>query len=175
MSKPYRIRVQEMIGVTDISTFQIEQIPLISPQRFAEIMADVLVEAGWTPTDENQWVGLGSEGETYVFDPGSLQIRTQLAQHQHLDQEVEGWDPGHLQHSVQEYIAAQTEQLQAELTQTLETRQQERRQQFEAWVSEATGRALKELAAELGDIQHIHEHRGEDGRYQLTISIQERD
>lgn len=175
MSKPYRIRVQEMISVTDFSTFQIEQVPLIAPERFAEILTMVLEEAGWQYNADNVLTLVDDSGIIYSFDPVSLQIRSEISGQRLVDRDIEAWDQVHLQHDVTTYLQDQTQQLEADLAQQLETRQQQRRQQFESWVTEATGRSLKELAAELGNIQAIHEHRDEKGRYQLTISIQEFD
>lgn len=173
MSKPYRIRVNEMIGVQDFSTFQIEQVPLVSQERFAELIAQVLVEAGWEQGEDGKLTMDGKGGETFVFDPETLQIQTQVSDERKVDKELESWKQDDLEQRASDFLDRQTQILEEQVANQLSEHHEERVQQFEGYVTEATGRALKELAETMGDVQDIHEVRGENGSYQLTISIQE--
>ncbi|TNE49729.1 MAG: hypothetical protein EP343_10685 [Deltaproteobacteria bacterium] len=173
MSKPYRIRVNEMIGVQDFSTFQIEQIPMVSEERFADLIAAVLVEAGWTPNEDGLLSYQGEHGETYIFHPECMQIQTCISDERKLDKDIEGWDNHDVENRASAYIDRQTEIMEEQVANQLSESQKDRISQFESYVTEATGRALKELAEQMGEVQDIHEVRGENGSYQLTISIQE--
>lgn len=175
MSKPYRIQVQESIAAADCSTFQVDAPPLATPQEFSEILEDVMIEAGWE-RDKDGRLGLDlAEGERYVFHPETMQIKTNLHASEDVTEELEGWTPQSVHEKADQLVAQREQQLEARLTQQLEEHQEERKEVLEQLVVDATGRALKDIAQRLGDVQDIHEERSEDGTYRLTISIQERD
>lgn len=175
MSKPYRIQVQELIQTEDYATYQIEQLPLVPHARFVDIIRQVLEEAGWKENQEGVLSMQGQHGESYAFDPESLQIRTTLTNEEMATSQFDGMSSHSVEQQAEHFIERKTQQLQSETGQQLASHQEERIQQFESWVTEATGRALKEIAEQLGDVQSIEEQRGEDGSYRLTISIQEYD
>ena len=175
MSKPYRIRLNETVSLADSSTFSIEPVPLITQQHFSAIMEETLRELGWTPDEEGRMVMQIAEGERWIYHPEKMQIVTDVQETKEIREHLESWSKDELDQDAQRIKEQRITQAQRELTQRLEAQRDERRQRFEGIVAQATGRAIKEAAKDLGDIQDIHEERGEDGRYALTITIHERD
>ncbi len=173
MSKPYRIQVQELIQVHDHTTFQIDQLPLVSQEHFSTLLQEVLQEAGWKENTEGDLSLEGQDGETYTFHPNELQIRTTLSGSTMTEKYIESWDAKSLEEQSEQYIERKTQELVEDVSEQLTAQHEARIAQFEALVTEATGRALKEIAEQLGDVQNIEERHGEDGSYHLTISINE--
>ena len=54
MSKPYRIKVKDLIAATDMSNFYIDLPPLMPPQEFREIVEELLQGAGWARDEEGR-------------------------------------------------------------------------------------------------------------------------
>lgn len=175
MSKPYRIRVEESVVARDYSTFQVDAPPLATPQEFSEILAEVMQEAGWTENEEGRLCFQVAEDEEYIFVPEKMQIQTVIEGSDEVHTDLEGWSQKDVNAKADKVVEQRSQALESQITQRLEASQGERREQFEAMVVDATGRALKEIAQRLGDVQDIHEERSEDGTYRLTIAIEERD
>lgn len=175
MSKPYRIRLQETVSVTDSSTFHIDPVPLVGASEFTAILQAVLQEAGWSATSDGKMQMQGPSREGWIFDPKTMQITTELQAAEAIDQDFSGWSQENLHDQAAKHKEATAKRLQAEAAAKLDARQEDRKQTFEQLVVEATGRAIKHAAGRLGDIHDIQESRGEDGRYALTITIHEKD
>jgi len=175
MSKPYRIKLQETIAVVDASTFQIDPVPLVTEQDFSHIVEETLRELGWEAASDGRMEIKVNDQETWTFDPTTMQIVTEVKDQKHLNQDIEGWDNEDLQGEAEKVKNQQQHSLQSRLTQKLEEGQTERKQQFENIVAEATGRAIKEAAQKLGDVQEINEERGPNGEYTLSITIHDHD
>lgn len=175
MSKPYRIRLQETVSATDSSTFHIDPLPLVAAAEFSQIMQAVLHEAGWSHTDGGQMQIQISPQERWVFHPSTMQITAEVRSSEALDHDFSGWSQETLQEQADKYKEAQEARLRSDIAETLEGRQEERRQSFEQIVVEATGRAIKHAASRMGDIHDIQESRSQDGRYALTITIHEKE
>jgi len=175
MSKPYRIRVQDVVTAQDYSTFHIDPVPLVTPSAFSHLMSEVLAENGWS-TCENKQMQLESEdGALHTFDPEKMEITTILESEEQIDRTLDGYERGRLEQKAKEIVEQREDRLNEEVTNRLEDSLNDRRLQFEEMVVEATGRALKDAAERLGDVQQIHEERGEGGKYRLTITVQERE
>lgn len=174
MSKPYRIRIQDVVTVQDFSTFHVDPVPLMPPAEFAEILEQVLLEAGWERDEQGRVTMQIDERMTYRFEPETMQIVTEVQAAENVDQTLEGWAPDALEERGKELLERREQFLAEQTTSQLEESNQERRDACEGWVVEATGRAIKAAAERLGDVQDIHEERGEDGKYRLTITIEER-
>lgn len=174
MSKPYRIRVQDVVTASDFSTFHVDPLPLMPPGEFAELLEQVLEEAGWSQNEEGRMSLEVKGGMRFVFDPEKMQIVTEVEGEDSIDQTIEGWSREALEEQGKEMVERRERNLSERITKRLEETSDERRQECENLVVEATGRAIKQAAERLGDIQEIHEERGEGGRYSLTITVEER-
>jgi hypothetical protein len=175
MSKPYRIRVQDSVVVGDYASFQIDAPPLSTPQEFSDILAEVMEEAGWTADEDGKMSFEIAEGQRYVFAPDKMRIETVIQDQRDINEELEGWSVKAVNEKADRVVEETERELGQDISQKLEETKEERRELFEGLVVEATGRALKDAAQRLGDVQDIHEERSEDGTYRLTISIQERE
>jgi hypothetical protein len=173
MSKPYRIRVKDLISAKDHATYQIEPLPLLSNQDFANIFTQILLESGWELDAQQRPVFQSESGEIYTFDPKLLQIQTSLQSEASIDHSIDGWDRAELQQQAEQHLDQRRQLLQEQLAAQLSEQRDQRRQWLESLLTQATARALKIVAQELGQIQSIEEHRSEDGSYKLSISIKD--
>jgi hypothetical protein len=78
-----------------------------------------------------------------------------------------------LQQQAEQHLDQRRQLLQEQLAAQLSEQRDQRRQWLESLLTQATARALKIVAQELGQIQSIEEHRSEDGSYKLSISIKD--
>lgn len=175
MSKPYRIRVDEMVSAQDTSRFHIDPLPLVTPETFVQMMEAVLEEAGWQRDEEGSLYQQDENGETHVFLPDRMQIVTIVEEEAQVKRALSGWDHRGLRQAADKLIRRAEKELESKVTDKLDEGVKDRRLRFEEHVVEATGRAIKEAATRLGDVQDMHEDRGENGEYRLTITIQERE
>ncbi len=175
MSKPYRIRLQETVTVADHSTFHIDPVPLVTQQGFEEIMQHTLQELGWKADAEGRLSIAVDDKETWTYLPDKMQIVTSIESQHQINQNIESWSPDVLEQEAARVKEERERELQQQATAALEAGQEDRRRQLETIVAEATGRAIKQAAERLGDIQEINESRGEKGQYTLSITIHERE
>lgn len=173
MSKPYRIKVNDVVVAQDSSRFHIDPVPFVTPSEFTEMLSQVLEESGWERDPEGRLTTKDEHGEVHTFDPECLEISTVLGARKEIEQTLEGWHYNGLRNQAESIVERTEELLESEVSEALDERYSERHLMLQELVVEATGRAIKEAAQKLGDVQNIHETRGEGGEYRLTITIEE--
>ncbi len=174
MSKPYRIRLSEMIVAEDSARFQLEVPPFSTKEDFQENLLNVLSEAGWQKEEDiERWSFQIDEEMRYIFEPETMSIRTEIRKGEFLDEELKAWSLDELDDVKREFLEKREKMAQEMVRQRLEETQAARRKQCEAWSVQATAQALKHVASQLGEVREWHEEHDEEGGYRLTITIED--
>ncbi len=173
MSKPYRVSIRDLLTAEDTSTFQVQTIPLVQRERFAQIMAEILEAEGWKKTPDGKLQLSPEEGQTYTFDPEKLQFIVKIEAIEEVDHHIDGWDPQELKEQAERELSRRKRELEEKISLQLEAEKEKRHRLFESLIARATGKALKEIAQKLGNIESIEESISENGEYRLVITIEE--
>jgi hypothetical protein len=176
MSRSYRIRVRELlrrvIRATDEVRSQLELLEILPADQMAELLAGELLPRGFrrkgneaVRTDDGVTV-------TVHLDTGEVSVRAEAAEQLKLSGEKEGrgWDDAgpnrkeveararkELQASMEEEAQAKGQQLQRQVTDRLERKLADLRQELDQAVNRATAAALRQKAAQLGQIREMTE------------------
>jgi len=173
MSKPYKISIRDLLTAEDSSTFQIQPIPIVQRERFAQILTEILENDGWEKDLEGRPTFSPEKGKLYTFEPDNLQFSVKLEATEKIEEEIEGWNPRELREEAERELSRRQRELEKKLSLQLEAEKEERHRLFESLIARATGKALKELAQSIGNIESIEESFSENGEYRLVITIEE--
>jgi hypothetical protein len=190
MSRAYRIQVKETLkrtlkGEDRIST-QLELLEVLPPDQMADLLRHELEQRGFTGT-ENGNLERQDGGVRVTVDPktGTVTVQAQVSADVELQGQREGIsydDVGagsrtvksnlskELQKDLEKRAEQQESELQSKATQQLEDRLRELQTELGQAVSRVTAEALKQKAAQLGQIKDISEDP-QAGNLTITVEV----
>jgi hypothetical protein len=176
MSRAYRIRVKESISqdlsASDEVCADLEVLEVLPGDQMAELLARELKARGYEEKDGK--MVRTQDGVTVTVDPksGEVSVRAEKGEKVELETEKEGWgydDVGPRAQQVRKQLSEQAkaelerraerqqERLQGEATERLEGAMADVRKELNDAVNAATREALKQKAAQLGQIKEMTE------------------
>jgi hypothetical protein len=176
MSRAYRIRVKESVrqdlSASDEVCADLEILEILPGDQMAELVARELKQRGYEEKDGK--LVKTKDGVTVTVDPksGEVTVKAEEGEHVELATEKEGWaydDVGPRGQTVRKQLSDQAkaelerraerqqEKLQGEATEQLEGAVGEVRKELNDAVNAATREALKQKAAQLGQIKEMSE------------------
>ena len=185
MSRAYRIAVSETlrrhVKVEAGVQTQLELLHVLAAERMREILAAELAELGFE-RDGQVCRRVDEDGVEVTVDLDAGTVTVKLAAEEELDMtaresaastraanpELEEQLRQRAQERLERRADARTERMREEVTATLEKKLRDLRAELDGAVNRATGAALKEKAAELGEIEEITE---DDETGSLTIRV----
>jgi uncharacterized protein (DUF2252 family) len=184
MSRAYRISVQESIHrhlrVEDGLCARLELLEILPRERMAELLAAELAELGLERRDA-LLVRVDGDVEITV-DPALATVTVRIAAERELelerkasgaaarpdDEQARAALRAEVQRRLEEEVAEEQKQMQQGITDKLERKLRDLRAELDRATSRVTSAALKERAAQLGEIEEISED-AETG--DLTIRV----
>ncbi len=186
MSRAYRISVKESLSrhvqVEDGVSSSLELLPILEKDRMRELLAAELAQRGFQREGElasrSEGAGVSIEinlvtGEVTVTAEGhkAVELSTERSAVVEEDREKVGDRELHLRavakHALEREAAAEQETLRREVTERLEGTLRDVRDELDGVVNRVTGAALKQRAAELGQVEEVHE----EPNGSLTIKV----
>jgi hypothetical protein len=184
MSRRYRLHIREsitrVVHVEDHVEAALELLPVLAPERLSQLLADELARRGFTRAGGDMIRTEDDGTEVRIaLGQGTISIRAQAEAEIARTTEKEKVVPEERRDQAEADLRAQTRRaLEAEierereehrraLTARLEAKARELQRELDDVTSRVTATALKERAAQLGEIESVHE--GEDGS--LTIKV----
>jgi hypothetical protein len=176
MSRAYRIRVRESINqdlsASDEVCAVLEILEILPADQMAELVAKELKDRGYEEKDGK--LVKTKDGVIVTVDPksGEVNVKAEKQENVELQTEKEGWgydDVGPNSRQVRRQLSEQAktelerraqrqqERLQGEATEQLEGAMAEVRKELNDAVNAATREALKQKAAQLGQIKEMSE------------------
>jgi hypothetical protein len=178
MSRAYRIAVSEsverIVHVEDGVATTLELLPILAKERQADILADELGQRGFERDDQSPRT-MVRETETGVtvevdLDTGTVKatVTSQADVKRTVERSGSYLDPKRAEEGRAELeqkaraqaereIAAEEERLRREATRRLEEELRDLRAELDGVVNRTTARALKERAAQVGEIEELLE------------------
>jgi hypothetical protein len=184
MSRAYRISVKESLSrsvqVDDGVCSSIELLPILAKDRMRELLAAELAQRGFTREgntatrkeagDVRVEVDLES-GELSVTAEGHAQLELSAERTAVIDADLPGDRENQLRkvakESLEREAKAEEEALRKKVTERLEGTLRGLKEELDGVVNRVTGTALKQRAAELGEVQEVHE----EANGSLTIKV----
>ncbi len=188
MSRAYRIRLSESlrrhIEVDDGICSSLELLDILPREQMAELLARELAAAGFEERDEGQWVRVDDEGVVVRVDPKQGTVTVSAASEQDLEltktREIRAYAENDvvtreraradIQASLESEVGEHEKALQAKVTEKLEGKLGDLRQELDKISNRVTGEALKRKAASLGEVQEISEDP-ETGSLTIRVKI----
>lgn len=189
MSRAYRIKVRESLNRTihahDRVSTQLELLEVLPREQMAALLAEELKRRGYTE-EEGRLVRDG-DGLRVTIDPrdGTVTVEAEESQGLSLAAEREGRaydDIGPQANQVRADLKAQaqraleheaqqkTAELQSQVTERLERHLGDLRKELDQAVNRVTGEALKQKAAQLGQIKELTEDP-ETGSLTIVVEV----
>jgi vacuolar-type H+-ATPase subunit E/Vma4 len=177
MSRAYRIRVREnlkrLLRAHDRVSTQLELLEILPPEQMAGLLEQELLSRGFQRKGE-LLVRQQAGGVTVAVDPASGRVTVQAEASERVDLQAEREgrvydDAGpharetkkRLQEELQKALARQADEkaakLQSEVTDKLEAQLSDLRRELDQAVNRVTAEALKQKAAQLGQIKQMTE------------------
>jgi hypothetical protein len=171
MSRVYRITVAEsvtrIVHVEDGVEAPIELLPILAPERMADLLAAELAEKGFQ-RDGNRLTRVDPDGTTIEIDLTASTVSVKLASTSEVNEELSttrtvvddsaaGRDraKADLRRELEGRIDERATELRKEVTAALEGRLADVRAEIDAAVGSATLAALTEKAGQLGSIESL--------------------
>jgi len=189
MSRAYRIKVRESmtrdIRAEDCIKTQIEMLEVLPPEDMAELLAKELERRGFERQEDGTLVRNG-DGVCVTVEPCTCEVTVaaETEQRVQLEGTREGYgydDIGPSGKTIRERLVSEVKadlerraeqsaaRLQSEATQKLEKKLAELQPEMTKVVNRVTAEALKQKAAQMGDVKEVHEDT-EAGT--LTIKVE---
>lgn len=177
MSRAYRIKVKEnarhVVRASDHVSTQLELLEILCPERMAELLAAELQKRGFQK-QAGKLVRREADGVIVEVDPlaASVTVKAETRQTVTLEGEAQGWSAvesgkqnerdreilrQQLLKDLQRQAEQKTSQLQKKVTDALEGHLSGLRKELDQAVNRVTADALKEKAAQIGQIREIRE------------------
>jgi hypothetical protein len=184
MSRTYRLRIREsitrVVHVEDHVEAALELLPVLAPERLSELLAEELARRGFTRVggDMTRMEDDGTEVRVALAE-GTVSVRAQAeaeiartTEKEHLVAEERRHDAeadlrAQTRRALEADIVRERDQHRRALTARLEAKTRELQRELDGVTARVTATALKERAAQLGEIEAVHE--AEDGS--LTIKV----
>ncbi len=189
MSRAYRIRVREslkrVLKAHDRVSTQLELLEVLPAGQMAGLLAEELQRRGFAPDGDG--LARTDDGVTVRVDPsgGAVTVEAKASRQVELDAEREGRaydDMGPAAQKVRDDLKEQAKQelerkagreeaeLQSRVTERLEKRLGDLRQELNGAVNRVTAEALKIKAAQLGQIKELTED-AETGSLTIVVEV----
>ncbi|MCC7490787.1 MAG: hypothetical protein IT204_00480 [Fimbriimonadaceae bacterium] len=202
MSRPYRIVVKQVleqeVTAADRTTSRLKLDPVLPEERLDEVLVAVLRRRGWQEVEPGVYEQPSDDATQTVCDVAAREVTTTLELRQTVRDEAQRelrgdtWNWRQMreltEQEMAELRAAEEARLAAELatdrvsaaerglrqaaSERLAAGATQRRAELNRIVLEVVGEALKEKAAELGQVDRIDE-RWDGEAYELTIAVSE--
>jgi hypothetical protein len=188
MSRAYRIKVSEtirkVIRAEDHVRTQLEVLQILPADQMADLLAEELIKQGFEREGKTVTRTDGDIAITVDLETGAVHVQAEASTAIALNGERSGLtydDAGPSRQDVEEKLRAdlqkelesdaekQTGELQKQVTDKLEGHLADIRKQLDQAVNKATAQALKQKAAQIGQIKELTED--EDGG-SLTIVVE---
>jgi hypothetical protein len=175
VSRAIQVRVSESIvrtiHVEDGLAAQLEVLPVLPPERMAELLAAELTALGFVRSEDGATAArTDADGLEVTIDLRSATVTVKLGAGQHIEESVErlarvaeeaAVGVGErmrqdAQRELEERVEHKTEELRAEVTRVLEAKLGELRSELDGAIGKATIAALTERAGQLGTIEELH-------------------
>jgi hypothetical protein len=190
MSRAYKVRVKEAlardVSVKDDIEARLEILEVLPPEQMSELLAQELERRGFERQEDGTMVRQGADGVTVTVEPcnGRVTIHAEAGDRIEVEGTREGFGyddigPGkkaveqrigkELRGDLEKRIEQQAEKLQRDATSKLEKQLEEIRPILDEAVNRATAEALKQKAAQMGQIKEISED-AQSGS--LTIKVE---
>lgn len=175
MSRAYRISIKESLSqhvqVEDGVRSKLELLPILQPERMRALLGQELATRGFTRKN-NVAVRTETNGVEVEVDLETGEVSASLEGHQELkietqrtavvDQTQKDEREAGLRRIAQESLKREAkgeeEALRKKVTEQLENTLRELKDELDGVVNRVTATALKTRAAELGQVEEIHEH-----------------
>lgn len=184
MSRAYRISVKESLSrhveVEDGVCSSLELLPILARERMAELLASELEQRGFTregniaqrKEGDGVVVAVNLEtGEVSVTAEGHAQVNLETERTAVVDNTLAGERERLLRdaarQSLEREAQAEAEALRRKVTEQLEGKLRDLKEELDGAVNRVTGAALKQRAAELGQVEEIHE----EANGSITIKV----
>lgn len=184
MSRAYRISVKESLSrhvqVEDVVSSSLELLPILAKERMREILAAQLADKGFTregnTATRKESEGISTEinletGEVNVVAQGHANLELKTERTAVVDNAVIPEREKLLREtakaSLEREALAEEEALRRKITLQLEGTLRDLKGELDGVVNKVTATALKQRAAELGQIEEIHE----EANGSLTIKV----
>lgn len=184
MSRAYRISIKESLShhvqVEDGVNSTLELLPILQKERMRELLAEELAQRGFkrdgttaTRTEKN---GVEVEvdletGQVSATASGHQDLNLETERTAVVDQDLKGDREAALRKVAQEALKreakSEEEALRKKVTQQLEGTLKDLKGELDGVVNRVTATALKTRAAELGQVEEVHE----DANGGLTIKV----
>jgi len=187
MSRAYRVTVkgsvQRVVHVEDGVCTELELLPILPPERTAEILAAELGGRGFE-TKDGIARRVESDGVTIEIDTkkGTVSVKAEASADIKIDRErteriiEEALEPGRLEaqrrvdKEAEREAAAAEEKARQEVSDKLERRLGDLKRELDAVTNRVTAEALKEKARSLGEIEEMHEDT-ETGELVIKVKL----
>ena len=190
MSRAYRIRVKETvtreIRAEDSIETTLEILEVLPPEQMGELLAKELEQRGFERQDDGTLVRKEEGGTTIAIEPctGKVTVSAEASDNVDLEGSREGYgydDVGPKRKAIEERLSKelkadlekkaeqQAAKTQSDATAKLEKKLKEVQPELNEVVNRVTGEALKEKAAQLGEIKEIS---GDAESGSLTIKVE---
>jgi hypothetical protein len=188
MSRSYRIKVREtlrrVIRASDHVSSQLELLEILPPEAMAELLAKELTERGFQRQGQQAVRKSKDVTVTVDLDTGEVTVRAESKQQVELSQEKQGVvydDVGpaksqaeaklrdEARQTLEKEADKQRARLQAQVTDKLEGELADLKKELDQAVNRATASALKQKAAQMGQITTLTEDAASGS---LTIVVE---
>lgn len=188
MSRAYRIRISESlrrhIQVDDGIQSRLEILEILPPEATAALLERELEAAGFEQREDGQWVRVDEDGVEVRVDAQTATVTVSVRADAELNLERERIitavaedDPAsrqrgqaQLRRELEGEVAQQEKELQAQVTETLEGKLGDLRQELDRISNRVTAEALKQKAASMGEVQEVSEDP-ESGSLTIRVKI----
>jgi hypothetical protein len=190
MSRAYRIRVKESLArdvrAEDSIETQLEILEVLPPDDMGEMLAAELEQRGFERQDDGTLVRKEEGGETITVEPcsGKVTVTAEATGHVDIEGTREGYgydDVGPKRRAIEDKLSKelkadlekkaeqQAAKTQSAATDKLEKKLREIQPELSEVVNKVTGEALKQKAAQMGEIKEVSGN-AESGT--LTIKVE---
>ena len=191
MSRAYRIRVKESLArdirAEDSIETRLEMLEILPPEQMGELLAQELKRRGFEEQEDGALVRKEQDGVTVTVEPcsGTVTIRAESADRAEVEGTREGYGyndvgPGRksieqrlgseLKADLEKRIEQHEEKLQKVATGKLEKELNEIQPELREAVERVTAEALKQKAAQMGQIKEISEDP-QAGSLTITVEV----
>ena len=193
MSRAYRISVSEsvtrVVHVEDGVTTGLELLPILPPADMQRVLRDELLRRGFVTVDGEPGMVVRVEADGIVIEVelASAQVTVSLDDTSEVEasasRSVTSERPPEaaqeairdklkkkVDEDLEKSVARQAERAREAVTERLEKRLGDLRRELDQVVNGATACALKERAAQLGEIEHVDEN-AETGELTITVKV----
>lgn len=184
MSRAYRISVKESlsrhVAVEDGVCSSLELLPILSKERMGELLAAELEQRGFTReghlTRRKEGDGTLVEinldtGEVSVIAEGHAEVELTTERTAVVENAGSAEREKHMRQAAKESLEreakAEEEALRRQVTEKLEGKLRDLKSELDGAVNRVTGAALKQRAAELGQVEEVHE----EANGSITIKV----